>query len=137
MVLSDFLLQQSNDDSNPNEIIPISFNTYKILDDNRENFGKGNSEKYLIQTHSQAEMSGAKLPEVHEVPKELDPNLRPGKQHAISKEGKLERPQMGQGRARSRRRKPDSINQAITQPSDVTQGIQRGTRIVLNNAVML
>ena len=40
MVLSDFLLQQSNDDSNPNEIIPISFNTYKILDDNRENFGK-------------------------------------------------------------------------------------------------
>ena len=39
MVLSDFLLQQSNDDSNPNEIIPISFNTYKILKDNRENFG--------------------------------------------------------------------------------------------------
>ena len=31
MVLSDFLLQQSNDDSNPNEIIPISYNTYKIL----------------------------------------------------------------------------------------------------------
>ena len=25
-MLSDFLLQQSNDDSNPNEIIPISFN---------------------------------------------------------------------------------------------------------------
>ena len=53
MVLSDFLLKQSNDDSNPNEIIPISFNTYKILEDNRKNFGKGNSEKYLIQTCSQ------------------------------------------------------------------------------------
>ena len=26
--------------------------------------------------------------------------------------------------------KPDPINQAINQPSDVTQGIQRGTRIV-------
>ena len=37
---------------------------------------------------------------------------------------------MGQGRAGSRRRKPDPINQAINQPLDVTQGIQRGTRIV-------
>ena len=37
-------------------------------------------------------MSGAKLPEVHGVQKELDPNLRPEKQHAISKQGKFERP---------------------------------------------
>ena len=37
---------------------------------------------------------------------------------------------MGQGRAGSRRRKPDPINQVINQPLDVTQGIQRGTRIV-------
>ena len=37
---------------------------------------------------------------------------------------------MGQGRAGSRRRKPDPINQAINQPLDVTQGIQRGIRIV-------
>ena len=132
MVLSDFLLQQSNDDSNPNEILSISFNTYKILEDNMENFGKCNfnSEKYLIQTHSQAGMSGAKLLDVHGVQKELDPNLRPEKQHAISKQGKFDRLQMGQGRAGSRRRKPDPINQAINQPSDVTQGIQRGTRIV-------
>ena len=132
MVLSDFLSWQSNEDRNPNEIIPISFNTYKILEDNRENFGKCNfnSEKYLIQTNSQAKMSGAKLPEVHGVQKELDPNLRAEKQYAISKQGKFQRLQMGQGRAGSRRRKPDPINQAINQPLDVTQGIQRGTRIV-------
>ena len=37
---------------------------------------------------------------------------------------------MGQGREGSRRRKPDPINQAINQPLDVKQGIQRGTRIV-------
>ena len=37
---------------------------------------------------------------------------------------------MSQGRAGSRRRKPDPINQATNQPLDVTQGIQRGTRIV-------
>ena len=75
-------------------------------------------------------MSGAKLPEVHGVQKELGPNLRPEKQHAISKQGKFERPWMGQGRAGSSRRKPDPINWALNQPSDVTQGIQRGTRIV-------
>ena len=32
MILSDFLLRQNNDDSNPNEIIPISFDMYKILE---------------------------------------------------------------------------------------------------------
>ena len=75
-------------------------------------------------------MSGEKLLEVHGAQKELDPNLRPEKQLAISKQGKFERPQMGQGRAGSRRRKPDPINQDINQPLDVTQGIQKGTRIV-------
>ena len=75
-------------------------------------------------------MSGAKLPEVHGVQKELDPNLRPEKQNALSKQDKFERPWMGQGRAGSRRRKPDPINQAINQPSDVTQRISRGTKIV-------
>ena len=34
---------------------------------------------FLIQTHSQAKMSGPTLPEVHRVRKELDPNLRPEK----------------------------------------------------------
>ena len=94
MVLSDFLLQQSNDDSNPNEIIPISFNIYNILEDNGDNFGEYNndlsSKKYLIQTCSQAKMSSARLLEVHGIQKELDPNLRPEKQHAISKQGKFE-----------------------------------------------
>ena len=95
MVLSDFLSQQNNDDSNHSEIIPISFNMHKILKDNRD-FCKCNNkidnEKYLIQTHSQAKTSGTKFPEVHGVQKELDPNLRPERQHTISKQGKLERP---------------------------------------------
>ena len=47
MILSDFLLQQINDDSNPNEIIPISFDMYQILEDNLENFC---DDKYLNQT---------------------------------------------------------------------------------------
>ena len=49
MILSDFLSQQKNDDSNPNEIIPISFDRYQVLEDNfyLENFW---TDKYLIQT---------------------------------------------------------------------------------------
>ena len=107
---------------------------YKILEDNRDIFGKYNddfsSEKYLIQTHSQTKTSGTRLLEVHGVQEELDPNLTPEKQHAFSKQGKSERLQIGHGRAGSRRRKPDPINQVINQPSDVTQRIPRGTKIV-------
>ena len=47
MILSDFSLQQNNDDSNPNKIIPFLFDMYKILEDSLENFS---DDKYLIQT---------------------------------------------------------------------------------------
>ena len=43
MILSDFLLRQNSDDSNPSEIIPISFDMYKILEDNLNNFDKNNN----------------------------------------------------------------------------------------------
>ena len=88
--MSNFLSQQNNDNSHPSEIIPISFNTYIISEDNR-NFdickNKDENEKYLIQTHSQAKTSGTKLPEVHGVRKESNPNFRPEKQHAMPKQG--------------------------------------------------
>ena len=133
MILSDFLSGQKNDDSNPNEIIPISFDMYKILESNLNNFGKNSSfgnSKYLVQMCSQAKSSGTKLLEVHGVEKNLNPNLRPEKQHSIPKQGKSERSQIGQGRAGSKRRKPDPINQAINQLSNVSQEIRGRTRIV-------
>ena len=34
MILSDFLSRQIEDDNNPHEIIPISFNTWDVLQDN-------------------------------------------------------------------------------------------------------
>ena len=71
-----------------------------------------------------------KLPEVDGVEKSPNPNLRPENQHAITKQGKPERPWMGQGRAGSRRRKPDPISQTINQPSEVTQEIPGRTKIV-------
>ena len=117
MILSDFLSCQNNDDSNPHEVIPISFNMYQILDENYYN------EKYLIQTRSLTKSSGTKLPEVHGIRKNLNPNLKPEKQHVIPKNGSIERPLIGQGRAGSRRRRPDPINHAINKTSNLSQKI--------------
>ena len=105
---------------------------YKILENdlnkvNNNNFGNG---KYLIETHSQAKTSGTKLQEVHGVGKSLDPNLKPEKQHTFPKQGKLRRPQIGQGRAGSKRKKPDPISQAIKQLSNMSQEIPGRTKIV-------
>ena len=129
MILSDFLSQQKNDDSNPSEIIPVSFNTYSILEDDRNiDIHEDIDVKYLIQTCSQAKTSGTKLAEVHGVRQELNPNLRPERQHAMPKEGISEKPQVGQGRAGLRRRKPEPDH--INQPSDVTRGNLGGSKIV-------
>ena len=45
MVLSDFLSRQNNDNSNPHEIIPISFNMHQVLHEKYYN-----TENYLLQT---------------------------------------------------------------------------------------
>ena len=98
------------------------------MEENRDvDICKKNEEKFLIQMHSQAKMSGTKLLEVHGVRKMLDPNLRPEKQNAMPKKGITEKPHIGQGRAGLRRNsEPDRINQ----PSDVTRRISEGSKIV-------
>ena len=74
----------------------------------------------------QAKTSGTKLSEVHGVRTELNPNLRPGKQHAMPKTDMMERLHIGQGRAGLRRKhEPDCINQ----PSDVTRRISERSKI--------
>ena len=63
MILSDFLSIQTHDDSNPHDIIPISFNMHNIL---HERYYKIQmKERYLVQMHLQTKSSGIKLPEVH------------------------------------------------------------------------
>ena len=54
MILGDFLSRQKHDDSNPHEIITISFNMQSILQARYYNLGEGNLGKYLTQTRSQA-----------------------------------------------------------------------------------
>ena len=78
MILSNFLSRQITDNSNPHEIMPISFDMQSILKD--WYYNAGSDSKYLIQTHSQAKAIGVKLPEVHSVDKGVDPNKKPERQ---------------------------------------------------------
>ena len=88
MVLSDFLSRQKMDNSNPHEIIPISF-TLKSLVGNQfyqinNKSNQPETSKYLIQTMSQAKSSGIKLPEIHGMNKGLNPHVKPGRQRPLS-----------------------------------------------------
>ena len=70
MVLSDFLSRQKVDDSDPHEIIPISFSMRNILLERYYNLhGIKENDRYLVQTRSQTKSSGVSLPEVHGIGK--------------------------------------------------------------------
>ena len=53
MILSDFLSRQIKDDSNPHEIIPISFNIWDTLQDN---YHQLTTDIYNVQTRAQAKV---------------------------------------------------------------------------------
>ena len=111
MVLSDLLSRQNNDNSNPHEIIPISFNMHKVL---QGNYYKIDSD--LVHIRSQAR-------------KNLDPNIKQEKQHANPIKGSVVKLCIGQGRAGLKRKRSDPINQAINQPSELSQKIPGKTKI--------
>ena len=73
-----FLSREKNDDSNPHEIIPISFNMQNILQSWYYNIGE--EIKYLVQMRLQTKSSGTHLSEVHGIGKGLDTNILPEKQ---------------------------------------------------------
>ena len=60
----DIISRQKIDDSDINEIIPISFNVRSVLQDKYYSL-EGESDKYMIQARSQTKTSGVQLPEVH------------------------------------------------------------------------
>ena len=130
MVLSDFLSRQKTDNSNPHEIIPISF-TLKSLSckhfyqfNNMTRISETEMNKYLIQTRFQAKSSGIKVLEIHGVNKGINPHVKPVKQrllpilptHSISLTNPTQpvnkgppthpipKPRIGQGRAGLRRK---------------------------------
>ena len=87
-----------------------------------------NTDNDLIQTQSQTRSSGIKLPEVHGMGKNLDPNLKQEKQHANPIKGSVEKPCIGQGRVGLSQRIPAAINQIIISPSELSQKIPGETK---------
>ena len=61
MTLSDFLSRQLGDDSDPHQIIPISFNIKEILKENYQNVVK---DTYMVQTRSQTKVKPANAPAI-------------------------------------------------------------------------
>ena len=89
MVLSDFLSRQKMDNSNPHEIIPISFTLKGLLGnhfyriDNMNAISQPETNKYLIKTRSQTKSGGIKVPEIHGANKGLDPHVKLGRQRSL------------------------------------------------------
>ena len=59
----------------------------------------------------------------------LDPNIKPEKQHANPRKSSVEKSCIGQGRARLTRRRSTPINQTIISPSELSQKIPGETKI--------
>ena len=78
MILSDFWSRQKTWWQWSTQENTYLFNMYSILQ--KKYYNTGNSERYLVQTQSQAKSAGIKLPEVHGVRKHLDPNIQWEKQ---------------------------------------------------------
>ena len=133
MVLSDVLSRQKTDDSNPHELIPISFMLRNQIDDHfyriNSRTDQPKTNRYLVQTRSQAKSSGIKIPEKHGANKGLDQHVNSGKQrplpslpiHSIDRglpTHPIPKPRIGQGRAVLRRKvkthQPISFTPAVT-----------------------
>ena len=109
MILSDFLSRQTHDDSNPHEIIPISFNMYNILHVNY--YSIEIEDQYLVQTRSQTKATEITLPEGHGAKKMLDTDILPEKQKSQihgEQVGK-NRPRLGRGVAGIKHKKPQPV----------------------------
>ena len=126
MVLSNFLSRQKTDDSNPHELIPISFSLRDQVSDYfyhiDTEINLPSKDKYLVQTRSQVRSSGVRLPEIHGANNGLDPHVQPGKQKSFpiqtvnkgTPTHPIPKPRIGQGRAGLRRKV--KAPQPITSP---------------------
>ena len=76
MKICDFLSRIDVDRGNPGEVIPISFNSFSMLNTIRK-VTLHQANKLLVTTRSKTKAEGATLPPVHGVQKHLDPAVKP------------------------------------------------------------
>ena len=118
--------------TNPHEFIPILFTLRNQVDNHfyqiNSRTDHPETNKYLVQTQSQAKSSGIIIPKIHGAKKVLDLNVKPGKQrplpsiptHNVDKgppTHPIPKPRIGQGRARLRRKDKTHKSNIIT-PAD-------------------
>ena len=109
MILIDYLSRKKVDDSDPHEIILISFTMREVLQERYSNLGDMTEDDiYLVQTRSQAKSSGVKVPEVHRIEKSLVPHVKPERLKSVKapmdKSMPILKPRIGQDRAGIRRK---------------------------------
>ena len=80
MILSDFLSRQLGDNSDPHQIIPISFNIKKIL---KENYLYMVTDTYMVQARSQTKAKATNVPIVQSTTR------KPVTQNAIPRVDKI------------------------------------------------
>ena len=109
MILSYFLSRQMHDNSNPHEIIPISFNMYNVS--YMTYYRIETKDQYLVQTWSQTKVAGITLSEVHGAKKAVTTNMLPEKPkpQIHAKQVDKNRPKLGWGRAGIRCKKPQPV----------------------------
>ena len=69
--------------------------------------------------------------------KNLDPNIKPEKQHANPIKDSVVKPHIGQGKAGLKRKRPDPINQTINPPSEMSQKTSGETKIGTGKTIQI
>ena len=91
MKICDFLSRIDVDRGNPGEVIPISFNSFSMLNIIRK-ATLHQANKLLVTTRSQTKAEGAALPPVHGVQKHLDPAVKPEHDKPVTDQNKQKGP---------------------------------------------
>ena len=91
MKLCDFLSRIDVDRGNPGEVIPISFNSFSMLNMIRKATLQGTN-KLMVVTRSASKAAGAAPPPVHGVKKHMDPNVKPEHDKPVSNHNKQKGP---------------------------------------------
>ena len=91
MKICDFLSRIDVDRGNPGEVIPISFNSFSMLNTIRK-VTLYQANKLLVTTRSKTKAEGATLPPVHGVQKHLDPAVKPEHDKPVADQNKQKGP---------------------------------------------
>ena len=91
MKICDFLSRIDVERGNPGEVIPISFNSFSMLNTIRK-VTLHQPNNLLVTTRSKAKAEGATLPPVHGVQKHLDPAVKPEHDKPVADQNKQRGP---------------------------------------------